>query len=119
MQPITPIIIALFLFFIAFNASNLFHIFSSAFSRMEHVLRNTASASSIFSVGSNPAIRIIEAMTSLSATFIWQPYVSMNSFLILSSDIIFLICGCKVTYFHLLFLIKKKNKSVLLHTEKK
>ena len=54
-------------------------IFCSALSRIEQVLRRMASASSIFSVTAYPAISIIDATTSLSATFIWQPYVSIKS----------------------------------------
>ena len=37
---------------------------------------------SMFSVSSYPAIPITLATTSLSATFIWQPYVSISSFFI-------------------------------------
>ena len=48
----------------------------------EQVFKNTASASSSVSAIVYPAIFIIDATSSLSATFIWQPYVSMNNFLL-------------------------------------
>ena len=53
--------------------SSRFRIFCSALSRMEQVFMNTASASSKVSQGEYPAICMIDAITSLSATFIWHP----------------------------------------------
>ncbi len=47
--------------------------FCSALSRIEHVLSSTASASSGVPHWPYPSISIIDATTSLSATFIWQP----------------------------------------------
>ena len=46
------------------------------------VLLNAASSS--VSATEYPAICITDAITSLSATFIWQPYVSINNFLLSS-----------------------------------
>jgi hypothetical protein len=56
-------------------------IFCSALSRMEQVFMITAAASVSISVSEYPAIPIMVAITSLSATFIWHPYVSMRTFL--------------------------------------
>ena len=49
----------------------------SALSRTEHVFAMIRSASSIDSVRSYPSPARMEKMTSVSFTFIWQPYVSM------------------------------------------
>ena len=54
----------------------------AALSLTLHVFKNTASASLNFSVVSYPAMRITLATTSESATFIWQPYVSIYNFFI-------------------------------------
>ena len=51
--------------------------FCSAFSRMEHVFRITTSAASAESVTSKPPARSLAKARSVSATFIWQPKVSM------------------------------------------
>ena len=83
MHPSTPIIILCPLRRSASRVSRRLYIFCSALSRTEHVLRNTASASLMSSHDSYPAICITDATTSESATFIWHPYVSINSFFII------------------------------------
>ena len=49
---------------------------------MEQVFAITASASSMLSQRSQPCLESIEKMISVSATFIWQPYVSIYTFFI-------------------------------------
>ena len=51
--------------------------FCSAFSRMAQVLSSTTSASAGSRVRPKPCPVSTDATTSESATFIWQPYVSM------------------------------------------
>ncbi len=49
----------------------------SAFSRTEQVFTKMISASFLSFTCSNPRALRMAATTSLSATFIWQPYVSI------------------------------------------
>src|SRR5690554_6070696 len=80
---------------------------------MEQVFTKMASASLSLSVSVYPSISMMEATTSVSATFIWQPYVSINSFLslIISLFIALLIINCD------LYKIGKV-KIIIIHGEK-
>ena len=72
-------------FFIWLIALSLPQIRCSALSRIEQVLISINPASPISLVKLYPDFERIEITTSLSATFIWQPYVSIYTFLIILS----------------------------------
>ncbi len=68
---------------------------ASAFSRTAHVLRMTTSASSRVRAGVKPFCVKMPIMSSLSAVFIWQPYVSMSAFMRLRIAEFFCDLHCK------------------------
>ena len=76
-QPITPTSSCGFFFLSSVNPCTRPLTRCSAFSLTEHVFTRITSAFSRSSVRANPAFSKMAATTSLSATFIWQPYVSI------------------------------------------
>ena len=77
MQPTMPTSISGFFFRAWLNTSIRPQMRCSALSLTEQVLAITRSASSICSVLSYPAFARMAKITSVSFTFIWQPYVSI------------------------------------------
>lgn len=65
--------------FIARSSLRRCHTLASALSRMAHVFTNAASASCTAATVSYPACCSTASSTCVSATFIWQPWVSMNT----------------------------------------
>ncbi len=73
-HPNTPRMRLFFFFLLSeLKYSSLWITFCSAFSLIEQVFTKTASASLSLSVRLYPSISIIDATTSVSAIFIWQP----------------------------------------------
>ena len=77
MHPTIPMMTSFLRSFCRRNWSIRPHILCSALSLMEQVLASMTSAREMSSVRAYPWSWSMDRMTSLSFTFIWQPYVSM------------------------------------------
>src|SRR5690625_6698546 len=79
LQPRTPTVRCSFSRLRERNSLSRFHTRVSAFSRIEQVLTKITSASPARVTGLIPFSSRMELTTSVSAKFIWQPYVSIQN----------------------------------------